>query len=675
MNSQKPGGLGERLVSDIARVYSKDDYKRLHKRMSFMEYADLVEEKPWISMLSHERVYRMIASHGVEEFQAGGETRTRYNFFKDDLYGIDESIGMLVDYFKSSSERLDTRKRILLLHGPVSGAKSTIVSLLKRGLEEYSRTEEGLLYTLLWRMTDEDGQPVYHKCEMNEEPLHLLPEAQRQQLLESSGIFVEGELCPKCRKRYKTLEDQYEGDVVRIFENILVERVLISEQDRIGIGTFQPADPKSQDMAELNGSINYSQIGRVGAESDPDGWLFDGELNKANRGVMEFIEMLKADERFLYILLTLAQERQIKTPRFPLISADEVIIAHTNESEYKVFVTDPTKEALMDRIIKIDVKYNLRVDDEIRIYHKLMEKEAKGCTKHVAPNSLKVAAMFGVLTRLEEPKKMTLVQKMKLYNGEAVEGFKEKDLKELRKESVREGLDGISPRAIVNILSNTLIQDQVKCLNAFAILSNIYKSLNEGRFPKISVEETKRFLDLVDIVRKEFNEMAKGEVLKAFLSSYESAMEALCTNYLDHVDAYINKEKVRDPITGEEMEPDETLLRAIEEKIGNVTDSKKDQFRASLMASIGAFLRKGEKFTYKSDHRLRKAIERKIFEDNRNNIKLTTFSSAQTDTENLKKLDAIKGRLIEEYGYCEYCAVDLMNYIGGLLARGDITFE
>jgi len=152
-------------------------------------------------------------------------------------------------------------------------------------------------------------------------------------------------------------------------------------------------------------------------------------------------------------------------------------------------------------------------------------------------------------------------------------------------------------------------------------------------------------------------------------------MEALCANYLDHVEAYINHDKVKDPITGEDMDPDETLLRSIEEKIGGITEARKEQFRASLMASIGSLMRKGEKFNYKTDNRLRKAIEKKIFEDNRNNIKLTTFSTAQTDTENLKKLEVIKTRLIDEYGYCQHCSKDLMNYIGGLLARGDITFD
>jgi len=659
------------FIQSLSAKYNKEIYEKLHETLTFHEYVNRVIENPKMAALSHERVYNMVVSHGIETQNINGSEINVYNFFKKDLYGIEDSIHNLMNYFKSAADRLDTRKRILLLHGPVSGAKSTIVFLLKEGLEEYSRTDEGALYAIEWR--DEAGNTSL--CEMHEEPLHLIPATERERFRTEYDVFIEGELCPKCRKQFRDLEARYDGDMNQVYENIHVRRMVISEQDRVGIGTFQPADPKSQDMSELNGSINYAKIGKVGSESDPDGWKFDGELNKANRGIMEFIEMLKADERFLYILLTLSQERQIKTPRFPLISADEVIIAHTNESEYKNFISDPSREALMDRIIKIDVKYNLMVTEEEKIYGKLLRTDAKRLTKHIAPNAIKVAALFGVLTRLEDPKKMTLVQKMKLYNGESIEGFKEKDLREIKMESVSEGMVGISPRAIVNILANTLISEEVACLNPFAILHNIHNSLQLNSFPKVSSDEKERYLDIIDLVRKEFNEIAKGEVLKAFLASYEPAMEALCANYLDHVEAYINHDKVKDPITGEDMDPDETLLRSIEEKIGGITEARKEQFRASLMASIGSLMRKGEKFNYKTDNRLRKAIEKKIFEDNRNNIKLTTFSTAQTDTENLKKLEVIKTRLIDEYGYCQHCSKDLMNYIGGLLARGDITFD
>ena len=192
----------------------------------------------------------------------------------------------------------------------------------------------------------------------------------------------------------------------------------------------------SQDVSELTGSIDLSTIGEYGSESDPRAYRFDGELNIANRGIMEFVEMLKADERFLYVLLTLSQEQNIKTGRFSMIYADEVVVSHTNETEYRGFVGNKKSEALQDRIILVKVPYNLRVSDEVRIYEKLLKQSALQ-NVHIAPHTLDISSIFAVLTRLEPTKKagMTAMKKLKLYDGEDVDGFKAKDLKELQEES------------------------------------------------------------------------------------------------------------------------------------------------------------------------------------------------------------------------------------------------
>src|SRR5262249_16829362 len=147
-----------------------------------------------------------------------------------------------------------------------------------------------------------------------------------------------------------------------------------------------------------------STIGEVGVESDPRAYRFDGELNIANRGMMEFIEMLKVDEKFLYVLLTLSQEQNIKTGRFSMIYADEVVVSHTNENEYAAFVGNKKSEALQDRIILVKVPYNLRVTDEVKIYEKLLRQSALKDV-HIAPHTLRIASTFAVLTRLEQSKK------------------------------------------------------------------------------------------------------------------------------------------------------------------------------------------------------------------------------------------------------------------------------
>lgn len=271
---------------------------------SFREYLDIVRARPQVAQSAHARIYNMIAAAGIDE----GNARKTYRFFADDLFGLSNALERLVEeYFHSSAKRLEVRKRILLLMGPVSGGKSTIVTMLKRGLERYSRTDDGALFGI-------------RGCPMHEEPLHLIPLELRPEVERELGVRVEGNLCPSCRMRLQT---EFGG---RIHE-VPVERVILSEDDRVGIGTFSPSDPKSQDIADLTGSIDFSTISEYGSESDPRAYRFDGELNKANRGLMEFQEMLKCDEKFLWNLLSLTQEGNFKAGRFALISADEMVVA------------------------------------------------------------------------------------------------------------------------------------------------------------------------------------------------------------------------------------------------------------------------------------------------------------------------------------------------------------
>jgi serine protein kinase len=584
----------------------------------------------------------MLMDAGVEG-ENGSHT---YNFFSADLFGVERPLQQLVEYFSSAGRRLEVRKRILLLMGPVGGGKSTIVTLLKRGLERYTRSEAGAVYGI-------------KGCPMHEEPLHLIPDSLRPDIQKEYGIYIEGDLCPVCRHM---LQEQYGGR----HEDVLVERISFSEKNRLGIGTFAPSDPKSQDISELTGSIDLSTIGEYGVESDPRAYRFDGELNIANRGLMEFVEMLKCDEKFLYSLLTLSQEQNIKTGRFSMIYADEVIVSHTNETEYSAFIANKRSEALQDRIIVIRVPYNLRVSEEVRIYQKLLNDSALKDV-HLAPGTLRVASMFAVLSRLEESKKagMSLMKKMKLYDGEEVDGFSNHDLRELQEEAVREGMDGISPRYVINRLSHALIRDGATCVNPIDAL----RALRDGfeQHTSVTREERERLLNLISEVRHEYDEMAKREVQKAFVYSYEESAKTLLNNYLDNVEAFCNRSKLRDPITEEEVEPDERLMRSIEEQIG-ITETAKKAFREEILIRLSALARRGQRFEYTSHDRLREAIEKKLFADLRDVVKITT-STKTPDAEQLKKINEVVDRLVAEQGYCVVCANELLKYVGTLLAR------
>ena len=641
-DGKKEFNISERL-EDLRR-----ESEALRWEGSFRDYFELVAQNPRIAQLSHARINDMVHAGGVDRLNEGTQHELlSYNFFASELFGIEEPIARIVEYFKSAAQRLEVRKRILLLMGPVGGGKSTIVNMLKRGLEDWTKTDGGAVYAI-------------KDCPMHEEPLHLIPQQLRAEVEKHYGIYIEGDLCPQCRY---SLERTYGGR----HEEVKVHRVAFSEKERVGIGTFSPSDPKSQDITELTGSIDLSTIGEVGVESDPRAYRFDGELNIANRGLMEFVEMLKVDEKFLYSLLTLSQEQSIKTGRFAMIYADEVILSHSNENEYLAFAGNRKSEALQDRIILVRVPYNLRVSQEERIYDKLLHQSEALRNVHLAPNTLKVAAMFAVMTRLEEPKRQSvdIVKKMKLYDGEDVEGYKSKDVRELKEETVREGMDGISPRYIINRLSSALVRDGVTCINPIDALRAIKDGFEQHT--GISAEQRERYLNMISLARKEYDELAKIEVQRAFVYSFEEMARTMCNNYLDNVEAFCNKERIKDPITEEEMEPDEQLMRSIEEQIG-ISENAKNTFRQEILIRISSYARKGKAFEYNSHERLKEAIEKKIFADLKDVVKITT-SAKTPDPDQLRRINEVVDRLVKDHGYCPVCANELLTYVGTLLSR------
>jgi len=621
----------------------RDRERGLQWEGTFAQYFEIVTKKPEAVRLAHERIYHMIMDAGMETSRTG---EPRYNFFSQEIFGIEKPLLQIVEYFHSAAQRLEVRKRILLLMGPVGGGKSSIVYLIKRGLEDYSRIEAGAVYAI-------------KDCPMHEEPLHLIPNDLRSDVEKEFGLYIEGDLCPHCRFMVDT---QYKGHI----EDLPVKRLAFSEKYRLGIGTFTPSDPKSQDISELVGGIDLSTIGEVGVESDPRAYRFDGELNISNRGIMEFVEMLKTDEKFLYVLLTLSQEQNIKTGRFSMIYADEVVVSHTNEHEYQAFVGNKKSEALQDRIILVKVPYNLRVSDEIKIYEKLLKQSALQ-NVHIAPYTLHIASMFAVLTRLEPSKKagMSVMKKLKLYDGEDIEDFKQKDIKELQEEAVREGMEGISPRYVINRLSSALVKQNTTCINPIDALRALRDGLDQHT--SITREEREHYLNFIQEARKEYDDMARKEVQRAFVYSYEESARTLLNNYLDNVEAYCNKTRLRDPITDEEMEPDEQLMRSIEEQIG-ITENAKKSFREEILIRISSLARRGQTFEYTSHERLKEAIEKKLFADLRDVVKITT-STRTPDKEQLRKINEVVNRLMTEHGYCHVCANEILRYTGSLLNR------
>jgi serine protein kinase len=321
--------------------------------------------------------------------------------------------------------------------------------------------------------------------------------------------------------------------------------------------------------------------------------------------------------------------------------------------------------------VKIDIPYITRLNREEEIYKKDFNPKTVPHI-HIAPHTLEMASMWAVLTRLEEPKKanLTIMQKLKLYNGKSIPGFTEDNVKELRKETTREGMEGISPRYIQDKISNALVVDKGNgCLNPFILLNEMESGVKTHSL--IRDEETrKRYRELLALVKMEYEDIVKHEVQRA-ISADESAIEKLCGNYIDNVKAYTQKEKVKNPYTGEAEEPDERLMRSIEEKI-DIPESRKDDFRREIMNYIGALALDGRVFDFRMNERLHKALELKLFEDQKDTIKLTSLVSNIVDKEAQAKIDVVKNRLIKNYGYCEICANDALGFVASVFARGDV---
>ncbi|QDU40656.1 hypothetical protein Mal4_50140 [Maioricimonas rarisocia] len=676
---------GQAFLSQVSERQDPEQFRQEHWQGSFAEYLDIVMRNPRVTRSAYQRLYDMIMAEGSYPVE-GSNGLVRYRFFddpqnegEDAIFGLTKPLMELVNVFKSAALKYGTERRVLLLHGPVGSSKSTIARLLKRGLERYCRANSGALYTFGWK--EDDGSITWDP--MHGEPLQLVPAHAREDvcayLNRESGqddyqIEIEGDICPLSRYYFKERLEKFAGDWTKVLDTVVVKRLFLSEQDRIGVGTFQPKDEKNQDSTELTGDINYRKIAEYGTESDPRAFNFDGEFNVSNRGMIEFIEVLKLDVAFLYDLLGASQEHKIKPKKFAQTDIDTVIVGHTNEPEYRKLQSNEFMEALRDRTIKIDVPYVTTLDEEIKIYKKDYNPErVRG--KHIAPHTLEVAAMWAVLTRLEEPKHhgLTLLQKMKLYNGKSLPGFTTENVKQLRKEARREGMEGISPRYVQDKISNALVVNTTATsLNPFMVLNELESGLTHHSLIH-NDELREHYRQLISVVKEEYTDIVKNEVQRA-IAADEDALTRLCGNYIDNVKAYTQREKVKNKFTGEDEEPDERLMRSIEDKI-DIPESRKDDFRREIMNYIGALAIDGKSFNYRTNERLQKALEMKLFEDQKDTIKLTSLVSQVVDKDTQEKIDIVKSRLIRNYGYNEESATDVLQYVASIFARGDAKSE
>ncbi len=611
---------------------------------TLLEYLQIIKENPEVAQLAHRRMYNLITDPGVEVLKSeenlrirkiyGNETIKSYNFFKNDFFGIEKTLMKIASYFYSAAMNGEESRQVLYLVGPVGSGKSSIVEVLKRALEE--------------------SEAVYalKGCPMREEPLHLIPKHLRKQFEENLGIKIEGDLCPVCRHR---LKEEFKGQ----YENFPVVKTGFSIRSRKGIGVVPPVDPNNQDTSVLVGSVDISKMDLY-PEDDPRIFSLNGAFDVGNRGLVEFIEVFKNDVEYLHTIITATQEKSIPSPgKGSMIYFDGVIIAHSNEAEWNKFKSDHTNEAILDRIVKVEVPYCMELSEETKIYEKILKKSH--FKAHIAPHTIEVAAMFAILSRLSLSNKVDLLTKLKIYNGEEIveKGTTKKiDIMELREESgIREGMEGISTRFIIKAIDNALSDSEHHCINPLSVMESIIKSIKDL---DVADDLRKKYLGLIqDSIRKEYNKVLEKEITKAFIQSFKEQAESLFNNYLDHAEAYVNRAKIKDKSTGEQLDPDEKFMRSIEEQIG-ISEGSAKGFRSDVTSYMFYLMRKGGKVDYTSYEPLKEAIEKKITSSVREMSRIVTKSKVR-DKEQHKKYNSMVEEM-KKNGYCDHCCDVILKY-------------
>jgi serine protein kinase len=616
---------------------------------TFKDYLELVEKDPSIVKSSHSRLYEVITEHGVEKMPDTNPRKSRvfdndavkvYSYFEDHFFGMERVIEKVMSFLHSAAHNSEESRQVLLLMGPVGAGKSALVEHIKSSLE-------GLSYYHL------KGDP--HRGE----PLQLVPRGLRDTFQKALDVRISGDISPVAR--HKLLED-LDGK----YEDFEVVETTFSQRGRRGVASVPPMDANSQDVSVLIGSVDISKLDRY-AEDDPRALSLNGAFNVGNRGIVELVEVFKNEIEFLHTIITATQEKRIPSPgKSDMLHFDGVILAHCNEAEWNRFQSEHTNEAILDRVVKVDVPYCLELDQEMKIYEKMLG--LSDFRAHIAPHTLRVASMFSVMSRLKESAKADLVTKMKIYNGEEVveKGrVKKIDIKDLKDEVRREGMSGISTRFITKALDSALANSDKNMITPVSLLESLTTCVKE----QIVDEEFKnRCLELLGkVVREEYLKMLDTEIAKAFISAYEEQAQSLFDTYLDNAEAYTTKQKMKDRVTKEARKPDEKFMTSIEEQIG-VSGSAKAGFRSDVTAYMFAKMRRNEKVDFQSYGPLKEAIESYLINSVRDISRIVTKSKTR-DKDQQKKYTDMVSVMIEEYGYNEDSAEEILTFASNNLWR------
>ena len=639
--------------SDFLNIIEKQRNKKKREKFegTFIDYLNHLQDNPGLVKLAHKRLYDTVIKQGVNTIDVdtdgyrdifNGDKIRVYDYFSEEFFGMESVTNKLMRYLKSAAFKGEESRQVLLLMGPVGAGKSALIDSVKRALE--------------------DAEPYYHLegCPIREEPLHLIPRSLRGEFSDMLGVHIEGDLCPVCRHR---LIHEFDGK----YECFPVKEATFSQRGRRGIAVVPPMDANSQDVSVLIGTEDISKLDLY-PEDDPRVLSLNGAFNVGNRGIVEFVEVFKNEIEFLHTMLTATQEKRVPSPgKNDMIYFDGVILSHCNESEWNRFKSEHTNEAILDRVLKIEVPYVLELDQEQKIYEKIIRRSDFN-DAHIAPHTLKIASMFSVMSRLQQSNKCDLLTKMKIYNGESIieKGrVKKVDIRDLKDEAKREGMAGISTRFIMKSLDAALSDSDNSMITPINVMDSLVRQVKE----QIIDEDAKtRYLEILQkIIREEYLKILETEIAKAFISAYEEQAQSLFDTYLDNAECFTTKTTVKNKITREETQPDEKFMRSIEEMIG-VVGSARDGFRSDVTAYMFSKLRKGETVNYTSYGPLKEAVEQYLITSVKDIARIVTRSRSRDDDQKKKYSDMIE-TLINDYGYNENSAEEILTYASNNLWR------
>ena len=644
--------MSKKKSDKFLKLIGKHQEKKKKDKFSgtLSDYLSLIENNSQIVKLSHKRLYDTLVSHGITKMNVsdgrcnklfGGEEIRTYDYFQNKFFGMERSLAKIMRFLRSASLKGEESRQVLLLLGPVGAGKSALLEHIKGALE--------------------NCEPMHHieGCPIREEPLHLIPRSLRKEFEELYGIRIEGDLCPVCRFR---LKEEFNND----YTQMPITESSFSVRGRRGVGVVPPMDANSQDVTVLIGSEDISKLDLY-SEDDPRVLSLNGAFHVGNRGVVEFVEIFKNDIEFLHTILTATQEKAIPSPgKGPMIYFDGVIMAHCNEAEWNKFKSEHTNEAILDRIVRVNVPYCLEYGEEKKIYDKMLG--LSDFDGHVAPHTLEIAAMFAVLSRLHPSNKVDALTKMKLYDGKDVieKGTVKKiDINDLRDEARDEGMTGISTRFIMKAIDAALSDSEKNMVTPISIRDALIKQVKD----QIVVEDDRqRYLEFLGkTLHDEYLNILEKEITKAFVSAYDEQAEALFNNYLDHAEAYVNMSTFKDSVTNEEINPDEDFMKSIEEQIG-ITGTSRENFRVDITAFMFSKLRRGEKVDWQSYAPLKEAIETKLTSSVKQISRIITKSKSR-DKKQQGKYNEMVQTLISEYGYSEDSAEEVIKFAANNLWR------